>query len=51
MRALEEEFRHELFDRSGRTAVLNDYGKAIFPQVGQMLEGLKRCRVGVKRRG
>ena len=37
MRALEEEFRHELFDRSGRTAVLNDYGKAILPQVEQML--------------
>ena len=37
MRSLEEELRRELFDRSGRVAVLNADGRALLPQARRML--------------
>lgn len=37
MRSLEEELRRELFDRSGRVAVLNADGRELLPQARRML--------------
>jgi len=37
MRALEGEFKHELFDRCGRGVMLNPMGKSLLPQAQQML--------------
>jgi DNA-binding transcriptional LysR family regulator len=37
MRALETEFRHELFDRCGRSVMLNAMGKSLLPHAQQLL--------------
>ncbi|SDR34940.1 DNA-binding transcriptional regulator, LysR family [Paraburkholderia fungorum] len=37
MRALETEFRHELFDRCGRSIMLNAMGKSLLPHAQQLL--------------
>jgi DNA-binding transcriptional LysR family regulator len=37
MRALEDELKRPLFDRSGRTVVLNDEGKRLLPQAEALL--------------
>ena len=51
MRALEEEFKHELFDRSGRSIMLNPMGKSLLPKAKQMLEiydGMRMLAGGVE---
>lgn len=37
MRTLEDELQRSLFDREGKTVTLNDHGRALLPQVRQML--------------
>lgn len=46
MRALETELRRTLFDRSGRSVVLNAEGRAFLPQAEQLLELYDRMRSG-----
>jgi DNA-binding transcriptional LysR family regulator len=44
MRALEDEFKHELFDRCGRRMTLNAMGKSLLPHAQQLLsiyEGMR----------
>lgn len=51
MRALEAEFKHELFDRCGRSIMLNSMGKSLLPQAQQMLtlyEGMRSTAGGVE---
>lgn len=44
MRALEEEFGRELFDRSGRLALLNAAGQELLPEIKALLEHYDRIR-------
>jgi DNA-binding transcriptional LysR family regulator len=44
MRALEEDLKHELFDRSGRTVCLNDYGKSILPEFERIVAIYSKVR-------
>ncbi|SHH04111.1 LysR family transcriptional regulator [Pollutimonas bauzanensis] len=45
MRALEEEFGRELFDRSGRLALLNPAGQELLPEIKKLLELYDRIRL------
>src|SRR5690606_34928683 len=45
VRALEEEFGRELFDRSGRLAVLNAAGQQLLPDIKKILELYDRVRL------
>ncbi|ADG20067.1 transcriptional regulator, LysR family [Paraburkholderia atlantica] len=45
MRALEAEFKHELFDRSGRKVMLNAMGKSLLPHAQQLLAVYEAMRV------
>jgi DNA-binding transcriptional LysR family regulator len=45
MRALEEELGRELFDRSGRLAILNAAGRELLPEVKQLLDLYDRIRL------
>jgi DNA-binding transcriptional LysR family regulator len=45
MRALETEFKHELFDRCGRTVMLNAMGKSLLPHAQQLLSLYEAMRV------
>ncbi|CAM3414325.1 LysR family transcriptional regulator [Bordetella sputigena] len=45
MRALEEELGRELFDRSGRLALLNAAGRELLPEVKQLLDLYDRMRL------
>jgi len=44
MRALEEELGRELFDRSGRLAILNAAGRDLLPEIKQFLDLYERIR-------
>ncbi|MFC4276516.1 LysR family transcriptional regulator [Achromobacter aloeverae] len=44
MRALEEELGRELFDRSGRLAILNAAGRDLLPEIKQFLDLYDRIR-------
>lgn len=44
MRALEEEFDRELFDRCGRLALLNAAGQEVLPEIKKLLEMYDRIR-------
>ncbi|NML31518.1 LysR family transcriptional regulator [Paraburkholderia antibiotica] len=44
MRALEAEFKHELFDRSGRKIMLNAMGKSLLPHAQQLLSVYEAMR-------
>ncbi|WP_201646392.1 LysR family transcriptional regulator [Paraburkholderia metrosideri] len=51
MRALETEFRHELFDRCGRSVMLNAMGKSLLPHAQQLLslyEAMKMTAGGLE---
>jgi DNA-binding transcriptional LysR family regulator len=48
MRALEEELGRELFDRSGRLAILNAAGRELLPEVKQLLDLYDRIRLARK---
>ncbi len=51
MRALESEFKHDLFDRCGRSIMLNAMGKSLLPQAQQMLalyDGMRATSSGVE---
>jgi DNA-binding transcriptional LysR family regulator len=45
MRALEEELGRELFDRSGRLAILNAAGRELLPEVKHLLDLYERMRM------
>ncbi|WP_260326893.1 LysR family transcriptional regulator [Paraburkholderia atlantica] len=45
MRALEAEFKHELFDRSGRKVMLNAMGQSLLPHAQQLLAVYQAMRV------
>ena len=45
MRALEAEFKHELFDRSGRKVMLNAMGKSLLPHAQQLLAVYEAMRM------
>lgn len=45
MRSLEEEFGRELFDRSGRLAILNAAGREVLPEVKNLLDLYDRMRM------
>ena len=45
MRALEDEFKHELFDRCGRTIMLNAMGKSLLPHAQQLLSLYESMRI------
>ncbi|ANN77622.1 LysR family transcriptional regulator [Bordetella flabilis] len=45
MRALEEELGRELFDRSGRLAILNAAGRELLPEVKHLLDLYDRMRL------
>ncbi|UYO93025.1 LysR family transcriptional regulator [Pollutimonas sp. M17] len=45
MRTLEKEFGRELFDRSGRLALLNQAGRELLPEVNRLLELYDRIRL------
>ncbi|OLL31746.1 LysR family transcriptional regulator [Burkholderia sp. SRS-W-2-2016] len=45
MRALETEFKHELFDRSGRKVLLNAMGKNLLPHAQQLLAVYEAMRM------
>ncbi|MGB3288371.1 MAG: LysR family transcriptional regulator [Burkholderiaceae bacterium] len=45
MQALEKEFGRELFDRSGRLALLNQAGRELLPEVNRLLELYDRIRL------
>ena len=45
MRSLEEELRRELFDRSGRVAVLNADGRELLPQARRLLDLFEEMRL------
>lgn len=45
MRALETEFKHELFDRCGRTVMLNAMGKSLLPHAQQLLSLYEAMRI------
>ncbi|WP_423198085.1 MULTISPECIES: LysR substrate-binding domain-containing protein [unclassified Cupriavidus] len=45
MRSLEQELRRELFDRSGRVAVLNADGRALLPQARRLLAQYDEMRL------
>src|SRR5690606_18751589 len=44
MRTLEKEFGRELFDRSGRLALLNQAGRELLPEANRLLELYDRIR-------
>src|SRR3546814_14871630 len=44
MRSLETEFGRELFDRSGRLALLNHAGRELLPEVNRLLALYDRIR-------
>jgi DNA-binding transcriptional LysR family regulator len=48
MRALEEEMGRELFDRSGRLALLNAAGRELLPEVKQLLDLYDRMKLPQK---
>jgi DNA-binding transcriptional LysR family regulator len=45
MRALETEFRHELFDRCGRSIMLNAMGKSLLPHAQQLLSVYEAMKI------
>ena len=45
MRSLEEEFGRQLFDRSGRLALLNASGQELLPEIKKLLESYDRMRL------
>jgi DNA-binding transcriptional LysR family regulator len=45
MRALEAELKHELFDRCGRTVMLNAMGKSLLPHALQLLSIYDAMRI------
>jgi DNA-binding transcriptional LysR family regulator len=45
MRALETEFKHELFDRSGRKVMLNAMGKSLLPHAQRLLAVYEAMRM------
>ena len=50
MRSLETELGRELFDRSGRLAILNAAGRELLPEARQLLDMYDRCACRAPRR-
>lgn len=51
MRALETELGRELFDRSGRTAILNSAGRELLPEIRKLLDHYDHIRLSRKAPG